>query len=135
MRREAVRAGGAPKALGPYSHAIRAAGGGLLFVSGQVPIDPTTGEIVDGGIREQTRQSLANLRAILEAGGGTLASVVKTTVFLVDMGEFSDMNAVYAEHFGAEPPARSTVEVSRLPKGARVEIEAVAVVADDGARR
>jgi 2-iminobutanoate/2-iminopropanoate deaminase len=121
---ETVATSGAPRAIGPYSQALRA--GGFLFTAGQVGFDPATGELVDGGIAEQTRQVLANIRAILEAGGSRLGQVVKTTVFLVDMADFAAMNEVYAEVFGAHRPARSTVAVAALPRGARVEIEAVA---------
>ena len=121
---ETVATSGAPRAIGPYSQALRA--GGFLFTAGQVGFDPATGELVDGGIAEQTRQVLQNIRAILEAGGSGLAQVVKTTVFLVDMADFAAMNEVYAEVFGAHRPARSTVAVAALPRGARVEIEAVA---------
>ena len=121
---ETVATSGAPRAIGPYSQALRA--GGFIFTAGQVGFDPTTGELVDGGIAEQTRQVLQNIRAILEAGGSGLAQVVKTTVFLVDMADFGAMNDVYAEAFGAHRPARSTVAVAALPRGARVEIEAVA---------
>ena len=123
---ETVATSGAPRAIGPYSQALRA--GGFLFTAGQVGFDPTTGELVDGGIGEQTRQVLQNIRAILEAGGSGLAQVVKTTVFLVDMADFGAMNEVYAEAFGAHRPARSTVAVAALPRGARVEIEAVAAI-------
>jgi 2-iminobutanoate/2-iminopropanoate deaminase len=121
---DTVSTNGAPRAIGPYSQALRA--GGFLFTAGQVGFDPATGELVDGGIAEQTRQVLANIRAILEAGGSGLGQVVKTTVFLVDMADFAAMNEVYAEAFGAHRPARSTVAVAALPRGARVEIEAVA---------
>jgi len=121
---ETVSTSGAPRAIGPYSQALRA--GGFLFTAGQVGFDPATGELVDGGIAEQTRQVLANIRAILEAGGARLGQVVKTTVFLVDMADFAAMNEVYAEVFGTHRPARSTVAVAALPRGARVEIEAVA---------
>ena len=121
---DTVSTNGAPRAIGPYSQALRA--GGFLFTAGQVGFDPATGELVDGGIAEQTRQVLANIRAILEAGGSGLGQVVKTTVFLVDMADFAAMNDVYAEAFGAHRPARSTVAVAALPRGARVEIEAVA---------
>ena len=123
---ETVATSGAPRAIGPYSQALRA--GGFLFTAGQVGFDPTTGELVDGGIAEQTRQVLQNIRAILEAGGSGLAQVVKTTVFLVDMADFAAMNEVYAEAFGTHRPARSTVAVAALPRGARVEIEAVAAI-------
>ena len=116
----------APRAIGPYSQATRA--NGLLFTAGQVGFDPATGELVDGGIAEQTERVLENVRAILEAEGLNMASVVKTTVFLVDMADFAAMNSVYASAFGDHRPARSTVAVAALPRGARVEIEAVAVL-------
>lgn len=114
----------APAAIGPYSQAIEA--GGLVFVSGQLPIDPATGEFAQGGIKELTRQSLENMKAILATAGRTLDNVVKTTVFLADMADFSEMNEVYAEYFQAPFPARSAVAVKTLPKGARVEIECIA---------
>ena len=114
----------APRAIGPYSQATQAAG--LLFTAGQVGFDPSTGELVDGGIAEQTERVLQNIRAILQAGGLDMANVVKTTVFLVDMADFAAMNAVYARAFGDHRPARSTVAVAALPRGARVEIEAIA---------
>ncbi len=123
---ETVATNGAPRAIGPYSQALRA--GGFLFTAGQVGFDPATGELVDGGIGQETRQVLQNIRAILEAGGSGLAQVVKTTVFLVDMADFAAMNEVYAEAFGTHRPARSTVAVAALPRGARVEIEAVAAI-------
>jgi 2-iminobutanoate/2-iminopropanoate deaminase len=123
---ETVATSGAPRAIGPYSQALRA--GGFLFTAGQVGFDPSTGELVDGGISQETRQVLQNIRAILEAGGSGLAQVVKTTVFLVDMADFAAMNEVYAEAFGTHRPARSTVAVAALPRGARVEIEAVAAI-------
>jgi 2-iminobutanoate/2-iminopropanoate deaminase len=116
----------APRAIGPYSQAARA--GGLLFTAGQVGFDPATGELVDGGISEQTERVLKNIRAILAAERLDLSSVVKTTVFLVDMADFTAMNAVYAAEFGDHRPARSTVAVAALPRGARVEIDAVAVL-------
>jgi len=128
MTRRPVRTDGAPRAIGPYSQGIRVDGGAFVFVSGQVPIDPATGALISGGIREQTARVLANLRAILEASDASLRSVIKTTVFLADMNDFAEMNAVYADHFGDDPPARSTVEVSRLPKDARIEIDAIAIV-------
>lgn len=115
---------GAPRAIGPYSQGIRA--GGFLFTAGQVGFDPATGELVDGGIAEQTGRVLQNIKAILQAAGTDLSSVVKTTVFLVDMADFTAMNEVYAAAFGDHRPARSTVAVAALPRGARVEIEAVA---------
>ena len=114
----------APRAIGPYSQATRA--GGLLFTAGQVGFDPSTGELVDGGIAEQTERVLLNIRAILQAGGLDMANVIKTTVFLVDMGDFAVMNTAYAAAFGDHRPARSTVAVAALPRGARVEIEAIA---------
>ena len=115
----------APGAIGPYSQAVDS-GAGLVFVSGQLPIDPLTGAFPEGGVREQTRQSLLNASAILEAAGLSLSHVVKTTVFLADMGDFADMNEVYAGFFRAPFPARSAVAVKTLPKGALVEIECIA---------
>ncbi|MBR4232976.1 MAG: RidA family protein [Bacteroidales bacterium] len=115
----------APAAIGPYSQAVDS-GHGLVFVSGQLPIDPATGAFPEGGVKEQTRQSLLNTRAILEAAGLSLASVVKTTVFLADMGDFAAMNEVYAEFFTAPFPARCAFAVKTLPKGALVEIESIA---------
>jgi len=125
-KKDVVVAEGAPKAIGPYSVAIRS--GGLIFVSGTLGMDPDTGELVPGGIEAQTRKVLENLSNILKAGGSSLDRVVKTTVFLADMSEFPNMNAVYAEFFVHEPPARSTVEVAALPKAAAVEIEAIATL-------
>ncbi len=125
MSRTVVSAPEAPKAIGPYSHAIAAAG--LVFCSGQTPIDPATGELIDGDIAQQTRRVLENLQAVLKAADLSLAHIVKTTVFLMDMADFGAMNAVYAEFFPDAPPARSTVQVAGLPKGARVEIEAIAL--------
>lgn len=124
MQREIIHTDKAPAALGPYSQAVRI--GPFLYTAGQVAIDPAQGKLVADEIGLQTRQALQNLQAILNAAGGTLADVVKTTVFLQDMGEFQAMNAVYKEFFTADPPARSAVEVAALPVGARVEIEAVA---------
>lgn len=124
MAREIVRSPGAPGAIGPYSQGVRS--GGLLFCSGQIPLDPATGKMVEGGIAEQTERVLRNLEAVLSAGGASLSSVLKTTVYLVDLADFPAMNAVYGRFFPGEPPARATVEVSKLPAGARVEIEAVA---------
>ena len=114
----------APSAIGPYSQAIQV--GNIVYTSGQIPIAPTTGVFVEGGIKEQTRQSLLNVKAILEEAGLTMANVVKTTVFMADMNDFADMNAVYAEFFTEPYPARSAVAVNTLPKGALVEIEVVA---------
>jgi 2-iminobutanoate/2-iminopropanoate deaminase len=115
----------APQAIGPYSQAIVA--GGFVFASGQIPIDPATGQFVDGGIVEQTEQVLRNVSNLLEAAGTGLARVVKTTVFLADMNDFAAMNETYARFFGENPPARSTVQAARLPRDARVEIEVVAL--------
>ena len=114
----------APGAIGPYSQAIEA--NGLVFVSGQIPLDPATGAFVPGGVEVQAEQSLKNLKAVLEAAGCSLADVVKTTVFLTNMGDFAAVNEVYARFFTAECPARSAVQVGALPKGALVEIEAIA---------
>ncbi|MBQ7742447.1 MAG: RidA family protein [Bacteroidaceae bacterium] len=116
----------APAAIGPYSQAIQC--GNLVYTSGQIPIDPATGMFVEGGIKEQTRQSLTNVKAILEETGLSMSHVVKTTVFMADMNDFADMNAVYAEFFTEPFPARSAVAVKTLPKGALVEIEVVAEV-------
>ena len=126
MKREAVKAAGAPAAIGPYSQAVRA--GGLLFCSGQIPLDPSTGKMVDGGIEAQADRVLSNLEAVLTAGGATLGSVVKTTVYLVDLGDFSAMNGIYGKFFPEDPPARATVQVAKLPAGARVEIDAIATL-------
>lgn len=119
-----MRPAGTPAPVGPYSHAVRA--GDLLFCAGQIPLDPATGQLVPGDIRAQTERALLNLQAILEAERLTLADVVKTTVFLVDLAEFGAMNEVYARFFQADYPARSAVQVAALPRGARVEIEAIA---------
>jgi 2-iminobutanoate/2-iminopropanoate deaminase len=123
--RERVVAADAPQPIGPYSVGIRT--GEMVYTAGMAGVDPLTGKLVPGGIEAETRQTLKNLASILEAGGSSMPQVVKTTVFLQDMREFSRMNAVYAEFFPSEPPARSTVQVAALPLGARVEIEAVAV--------
>jgi 2-iminobutanoate/2-iminopropanoate deaminase len=122
--RQAVASPGAPAAIGPYSQAIVA--GPFLFCSGQIPLDPATGTVVDGGIVEQTRRVLENVGAVLATAGVSFESVVKTTVFLADMAEFSAMNEVYGQYFTAPAPARSTVQVARLPRDVRVEIEVVA---------
>ena len=122
---KAINTDKAPAAIGPYSQAIDS-GKGLIFISGQIPIDPATGAFAEGGIKEQTRQSLLNAQAILNAAGLSLANVVKTTVFLADMGDFAAMNEVYAQFFAEPFPARSAVAVKALPKGALVEIECIA---------
>jgi len=127
-RRTAVATDQAPGAIGPYSQAIRA--GGFIFASGSLGIDPASGDLVEGGVESQTRQALANLASILEAAGSGLTQVVKTTVFLQSIQDFARMNAVYAEFFPEAPPARSAVEVAALPRGAAVEIEAIALVAE-----
>ncbi len=126
MRREEIRTAAAPAPVGPYSQAIRA--GSWLFASGQIPLDPATGKLVPGEIEDEARQVLANLRAVLEAGGSSLDHVVKATVYLTDLTLFPRVNAVYAEHFRADPaPARVTVGVASLPFGSRVEIDAIAL--------
>ena len=122
--RVAVSTESAPKAIGPYSQAVRA--GSLLFVSGQIPIDPLTGTLVEGDIAAQTRRVLQNVAAILEAAGASFAHVVRTTVFLADMNDFAAMNEVYAACFTSPAPARATVQVARLPRDARVEIDVIA---------
>ena len=125
MSRELVQTETAPKAIGPYTQAVKA--NGMVYTAGQIPIDPKTGEFVSGGIAAQTRQVLENLKAVLEAGGSSLEKVVKATVFLRNMGEFATMNEIYAEYLGNVKPARSTVAVSELPRGALVEIDLVAL--------
>lgn len=125
--KEIIRTDKAPKAIGPYSAGVKTAQ--LIYTAGQLGIIPETGEIIQGGIENETRQALTNIRSILQAGGSSLQWVVKTTVFLRDMGEFARMNAVYAEFFTDNPPARSTVQVAALPKNGAVEIEATALVA------
>ena len=114
-----------PKAIGPYSQAIKA--NGFLFVSGQIPLDPETNQLIGGDIRAQTERVLENLKGIVEAAGSSLDRVVKSTVFLKDMGEFAAMNEVYARYFPADPPARATVEAARLPRDVRVEIDLIAL--------
>ena len=123
--KEIIQTANAPQAIGPYSQAVKVSG--LIFASGQIPTDPQTGQFVAGGIQEQTDQVLKNLAAVLEAAGSGLQQVVKTTVFLIDMQEFAAMNEVYARFFNEQPPARATVEAARLPRDARVEIEAIAI--------
>jgi 2-iminobutanoate/2-iminopropanoate deaminase len=126
MKLETVAVPDAPKAIGPYAQGIRA--GGFLFTAGQIPLDPSTMKLVPGDIAAQTARVFDNLEAILRGGGATLADVVKTTVFLADLKDFTAMNEVYAARFGAHRPARSTVQVAGLPAGARIEIEVVAKV-------
>lgn len=125
MSKTSISTTSAPAAIGPYSQAVEA--GGTVYVSGQLPIDPATGAFTEGGIKELTRQSLTNMKAILTEAGLDMGDVVKTTVFLADMADFAEMNEVYAQFFSAPFPARSAVAVKTLPKGARVEIECVAV--------
>lgn len=128
MLKEPVQTSNAPAALGPYSQAIKA--GGFVYTSGQVAINPETGEFIGGGIAEQTDRVLRNVAAVLEAAGSSLDRVVKTLVFLADMDDFAAMNEVYAKFFPGAPPARSTVQAARLPRDARVEIETVALVGE-----
>lgn len=125
MNKRVIHTDNAPKAIGPYSQAIHT--GSMIYTAGQIPLDPATMEFVPGGIEEQTRQVITNLKNVLEAAGSSLSNVVKTTVFLKDMNDFVKMNAVYAEFFSENPPARSTVAVAGLPKNALVEIEVVAL--------
>ena len=125
MRKKVIYTEKAPKAIGPYSQAIRT--DSFIFTAGQIGLDPTTGELVAGMVEEQTRQALNNLRNVIEAAGSSMDNVVKTTVFLKDMADFPKMNSIYAEYFGENPPARSTVAVAGLPKGGLVEVEAVVI--------
>ena len=124
MQKKIIETLAAPKAIGPYSQAIQA--GGFVFVSGQIPLDPATGDLVSGSVEEETARVLDNIRAILEAAGLGMGDVVKTTVYLADLGDFARVNKVYGRYFESEPPARATVQVAALPRGARVEIEAIA---------
>jgi len=126
QKRQIVHSTKAPPAVGPYSQAVRT--GHLVFTSGQIPLDPDTGELVKGSIEEQTHRVMANLSAVLAAAGTSLASAVKATIFLTNLADFAKVNAVYATYFAAEPPARSTVQVAGLPLGAAVEIEIVAEI-------
>jgi 2-iminobutanoate/2-iminopropanoate deaminase len=123
---EAIATTAAPRAIGPYSQAIAVPAGRLLFLSGQIPLDPATGELVKGSIEEETAQVMRNLAAVLEAGGAGFQHVVRTTIFLTDLADFARVNGVYGAHFPGSPPARATVQVAALPRGARVEIDAVA---------
>ena len=124
--KETISTEKAPGAIGPYSQAVKA--GNMVFCSGQIPIDPTTGEFVSNNVAEQTHQVLTNLSAVLEAAGTNLNNVVKTTVFLADMNDFTAMNEIYAEFFSDNEPARATVQAARLPRDARVEIDCIAVI-------
>lgn len=123
VTKEIVSTTAAPAAIGPYSQAVRS--GGLLFLSGQIPLDPATGQMVEGGIAEQTERVMRNLQAVAEAAGATMADALKTSCFLADMGDFPAFNEVYGRYFPADPPARETVQVARLPKDALVEVSAI----------
>ncbi|MEG1580469.1 MAG: RidA family protein [Bacteroidaceae bacterium] len=123
--KKAIATNNAPAAIGPYSQAIEA--GGMIFVSGQIPVDPVTGSFVEGGIKELTHRSLTNVQNILKEAGLTMENIVKTTVFLADISDFSEMNEVYASFFTGTPPARSAVAVKEMPKGSRIEIECIAM--------
>ena len=127
QKKEVISSPNAPKAVGPYSAAIKT--GSFVFMSGQLGLDPQKGTLVEGGVEPQTKQALTNLQSILQSNGLGMEAIVKTTVFLKDMGDFAKMNAVYAEFFKNDPPARSTIEVAALPKGGLVEIEAIALTA------
>jgi len=129
MKKEVVSTESAPKAIGPYSQAIKA--GDFVFCSGQIALDAQSGQVISGGVEEQTKKVLENLKAVLEKAGATLENVVKTTVFLKDMNDFVKMNSVYAQYFTSNPPARAAVEAARLPKDVLVEIEAVAFLGGD----
>jgi 2-iminobutanoate/2-iminopropanoate deaminase len=127
MTKQVVQTDAAPAAIGPYSQAVRS--GELVFVSGQIPLDPASGELVPGDITLQTRRVLSNLRAILDAAGSSLEHVLKTTIYLTDLADFAAVNQTYAEYFSGAPPARATVQVAALPRGSRVEIDAIARLA------
>ena len=123
--KELITAAGAAKAIGPYSPAVKV--GNLVFLSGSIPLDPISGQLVEGGIKEQTTRVLENIKALLAAAGGDFSHVVRTTVFMIDLGEFAAMNEVYASYFSAPYPARSTVQVVKLPRDVRVEIDVIAI--------
>ena len=124
--KELITAAGAAKAIGPYSPAVRV--GNMLFLSGSIPLDPVSGQLVEGGIKEQTTRVMENIKALLAAAGADLSHVVRTTVFMIDLGEFAAMNEIYASYFSAPYPARSTVQVSKLPRDVRVEIDVIAIL-------
>ncbi len=128
VRKREIKTNWAPAAIGPYSQGIKAEG--MIFLSGQIPVDPLSGEVIPGGIAAQTRQVLKNLRMVLEEAGGGLNDIVKTTVFLKDLSKFGEMNSVYGEYFAQPYPARATVGVNALPKGVEIEIDAIAVIDD-----
>ena len=127
MPREALSSDNAPKAIGPYSQAIRVDAGRLTFLSGQIPLDPATGEMIAGDVEAQTERVMQNLKAVLAAGNLDFSHVARTTIFLTDLGDFGKVNAVYGRYFTAAPPARATVQVAALPRGAKVEIDCIAV--------
>ena len=124
MNKKTVQTSAAPRAIGPYSQAVQA--DGLIFVSGQIPLDPETGDLVSGTIEDETARVMDNIKAVLEAAGAGMDDVVKTTIYLTDLADFGRVNETYARYFASQPPARATVQVAALPRGARVEIEAVA---------
>ena len=126
VKKKVIQTEKAPRAIGPYSQAIRA--GNFLFLSGQIPLDPKTGELVKGDIRQQTKQVLENIKGVLESQGLGMEDVVKATIFLKDIGNFNQVNEVYATYFPSSPPSRSTVEVAKLPRDADIEIEAIALI-------
>lgn len=126
MTKELITAAGAPKAIGPYSPALRV--GNMLFLSGSIPLDPASGQLVEGGIQEQTSRVMENIKGLLAAAGADFNNIVRTTVFMVDLGEFAAMNEIYASYFTAPYPARSTVQVVKLPRDVRVEIDVIAVL-------
>ncbi len=127
MSREVIATPAAPAAIGPYSQAVAVSAGRLVFLSGQIPLDPATGQLVEGDIAAQTERVMVNLAAVLERAGASFEHVVRCTIFLVDLNDFAKVNEVYGRRFPSEPPARATVQVSALPRGARVEIAAIAV--------
>ena len=126
MTKQLISAEGTPKAIGPYSPAVKV--GNMLFLSGSIPLDPVSGQLVEGGIKEQTTRVMENIKALLAAAGADFSNVARTTVFMVDLGEFASMNEIYASYFSAPYPARSTVQVVKLPRDVRVEIDVIAVL-------
>jgi 2-iminobutanoate/2-iminopropanoate deaminase len=129
MGREVILTSGAPAAIGPYSQAIAVPAGRMVFLSGQIPLDPSTGQLVDGDVSAQTERVMENLEAVLTQAGASFGDVVRCGIFLTDLGDFAKVNEVYARSFPTNPPARATVQVSALPRGAKVEIDAIAVIA------
>jgi 2-iminobutanoate/2-iminopropanoate deaminase len=129
MGREVILTSGAPAAIGPYSQAIAVPAGRMVFLSGQIPLDPSTGQLVDGDVSAQTERVMKNLEAVLTQAGASFGDVVRCGIFLTDLGDFAKVNEVYARSFPTNPPARATVQVSALPRGAKVEIDAIAVIA------